>query len=289
MIRQNFIKRETNDVYWFGNGGNYSMSAGNKAKKGKVDVKVTIFLQIIVVATLIRQLFLGNWHSVFICVLTLLLFLVPSMIEREMNIRLPDTLEVIILLFIFAAEILGEIHNFYGVFKYWDVMLHAINGFLSAAIGFALIDILNRNEKIHLKLAPVFVAIVAFSFSMTIGVLWEFFEYTMDHTIATDMQKDYLVTQIDSVLLNQKGENIPVKIPNIQLTEIYNKNEFGKVVKTSIEGGYLDIGLNDTMKDLFVNFIGAVLFSIIGFLYIKNRGKYKFAEKFIPKMMKKMS
>lgn len=92
------------------------------------------------------------------------------------------------------------------------------------------------------------------------------------------MQKDRIVQNISTVELNPNGENRPVRINNIEKTDIYSKD--GTV--TTVENGYLDIGLIDTMKDLFVNFIGATVFSIIGFLYIQNREKYKFAKKFIP-------
>ena len=81
-----------------------------------------------------------------------------------------------------------------------------------------------------------------------------------------------------SVELNPSGENIPIKINDIEKTQIYTKD--GNI--TIIENGYLDIGIIDTMKDLFVNFIGAIVFSVIGFLYVKNRDKYKFTENFIP-------
>lgn len=113
---------------------------------------------------------------------------------------------------------------------------------------------------------------------MTIGVLWEFVEFTADSVVITDMQKDKIVKNISSVEINQNSENVPIKVNDIEKTEIYSKG--GKI--TTIENGYLDIGIIDTMKDLFVNFIGAIVFSIMGYLYIKNRDKYKFAKNFIP-------
>ena len=152
----------------------------------------------------------------FLGILTLILFTIPSIIDRKLNIKLPNALETVILLFIFSAEILGEIQNFYGIFKFWDTMLHTINGFLCAAIGFSLIDILNRSPKFHLKMSPIFVALVAFCFSMTIGVVWEFFEYGSDNFTRTDMQKDRITSSISSVLINETGKNIPIKIDNIQ-------------------------------------------------------------------------
>ena len=223
----------------------------------------------------------GDWSSVFLCILTLILFTIPYIINQKLKIELPDLLEIIIFLFIFSAEILGEIQNFYGIFTHWDTILHTLNGFLCAAIGFSLIDILNNSERFHIKLSPIFVALVAFCFSMTIGVLWEFFEFGADQLLKFDMQKDEIVQSISTVNLESEGKNIPVKVNNIEKTIIYS-NENGETKETVIDGGYLDIGIIDTMKDLIVNFIGAIIFSIIGYFYIHNRDKYKFAENFIP-------
>ena len=157
-------------------------------------------------------------------------------------------------------------------------MLHTLNGFLCAGVGFALIDLLNQNSK-NVKLSPIYVALVAFCFSMTIGVCWEFFEYGADVLTRTDMQKDRIVTSISSVELNPEGENKAIIVNDIISTEIKTKDGESVI----IENGYLDIGINDTMKDLFVNLIGAVVFSMLGYIYIKSRDKNKFVTNFIPK------
>lgn len=245
---------------------------------------VYIILRSLVILTLVMQCIHGNYTNVFTCILTLLLFYIPDIAERTLNIDLPNVLEVIIYLFIFSAEILGEINNFYMTIPHWDTVLHTINGFLMAAIGFSMIDVLNRHPYFHITLSPVFVAVVAFCFSMTIGVVWEFFEYNMDITFRTDMQKDFVVQSISSVSLHPEKKNIPIVLKDIQRTDIhYIKN--GKPAVETIQNGYLDIGLKDTIKDLKVNFIGAVAFSVIGYIYIINRGK-GFAGNLIPKLKK---
>ena len=192
----------------------------------------------------------------------------------ELKIELPTPLEIIILLFIFAAEIMGEIGSYYTKFPYWDTMLHTMNGFLAAAIGFSLVDILNRHKSDKFHLSPLYLAIVAFCFSMTIGVMWEFFECGMDLFFGMDTQKDTIVHSISSVMLDPTRTQTIVHINDIHDVTV-NGQSLGV-------NGYLDIGLLDTMKDLFVNFIGAVVFSIIGFFYVKKRGEGKFAKKFIP-------
>ena len=128
-------------------------------------------------------------------------------------------------------------------------MLHTTTGFLCAATGFALIDILNRNSRIKFQLSPVYVALAAFCFSMTVGVLWEFFEFGMDRVFHMDMQKDTIVHSVTSVMLDPTNSNIPVTIDDITSVAV-NGRDLGF-------DGYLDIGLYDTMADLFVNFIGA--------------------------------
>ena len=250
-------------------------------KNKKATATVYFVLRFLVIVTMVLQFIEGNYENVFMCALTLILFLIPIIIERKLNIKLPNTLEIIIFLFIFSAQILGEVQNFYGIFKYWDTILHTINGFLCAAIGFSMIDILNRSTKFHKMLTPAFVALVAFCFSMTVGVLWEFIEYGMDKTFNTDMQKDRVLSTISSVELNEEGKNKEEVVKDIEKTIIYG-NLNGKETVITINGGYLDIGINDTMKDLIVNFIGAVVFSILGLLYIKNRDEYRFAEEFMP-------
>ncbi|MGN0986135.1 MAG: hypothetical protein ACI4OU_06520 [Candidatus Enterenecus sp.] len=243
---------------------------------------VYIILRVLVVAVMVAQFFNRNYENVLLCVLTLVLFTLPSLFERRLHIDLPDTLEIIILLFIFAAEILGEISAFYIAFPHWDMMLHTMNGFLCAAIGFALVDILNREERVSLNMSPFFMAVVAFCFSMTIGVLWEFFEYTMDHVLLLDMQKDSIINMISTVALNPDHLNKTVVIRDIQDTILV----LGDGTQVALgQGGYLDIGLVDTMEDLFVNFIGAAVFSVIGFFYVKSRGKGRIAPKFIPQFM----
>ena len=187
-----------------------------QALRSKKTVTVIyLVLRALVIATLVLQFLNGNFENVFLCGLTLVLFTLPTVIERRIKIDLPDTLEIIILLFIFAAEILGEIQAYYTIFKGWDTMLHTLNGFLCAAIGFSLVDLLNRNERFSLSLSPAFMSIVAFCFSMTIGVLWEFFECGMDQLLLLDMQKDAVVHEISSVMLDPAGRNTPTVIRGI--------------------------------------------------------------------------
>lgn len=235
-------------------------------------------LRVLVIVCMILQILKGNFENALLCLLSLLLLLVPFFIQKNFKITLPNTLEIIILLFIFSAEILGEIQNFYGIFPFWDTMLHTINGFLAAAVGFSLINLLNKNSE-KFNLSPVYLCLVAFCFSMTIGVLWEFFEFASDKVLSIDMQKDRVVDKISSVELDPEKNNNPIVIKDIGYTIIYD-NEGKELAK--ISNGYLDIGINDTMKDLIVNFIGAVVFSSLGYFYLISNGKNTFVTNFVP-------
>ena len=244
-------------------------------KKHKAVSIVYFVLRLAVILIMIPEIFNRNYNNVFLCILTLVLFMIPSFIEKKIKIEVPDLLQIIILLFIFAAEILGELREYYLTFPYWDAMLHTVNGFLCAAIGFALIDILNANEKIYFNVSPIFAAVCAFCFSMTVGVLWEFFEYFMDIVFHTDMQKDDIINTVSSVLFHPEGRNIAETIT----VETMNLNGI-------TFNGYIDIGLRDTMMDMFVNFIGAVVFSVIGFFYVRKRGKNRLLEGLFPRLKK---
>ena len=247
----------------------------------KVTAVVFVTLRVLVLAILVRKLFLHEWESVFYCVLTLFLQLLPSIASSVLKITLPSMLEVIILLFIFSAEILGELNSFFIRIPHWDTMLHTINGFCCAALGFALVDILNRSERFSLKLSPVYLAMVAFCFSMTIGVLWEFFECGADNLFQRDMQKDTVVNAIYSTRLDETQSNKVVGITDIADVIIVHSDGSQEALGV---GGYLDIGILDTMKDLFVNLIGATVFSVISYFYVKRDGKGKLAEELIPQV-----
>ena len=231
--------------------------------QNKTTLTVYLVLRALVIFVLVRAALRRDFESVFMCSLTLVLMILPSFFSRKLNVELPTTLEVIILLFIFAAEILGELNSFYIRVPHWDTMLHTINGFLCAAIS------------------PFYLAIVAFCFSMTVGVLWEFFEYTGDRVMKLDMQKDTVVSNIYTVELDETRSNKVVAVKDIADVIIVHSDGSQEALGL---GGYLDIGLIDTMKDLMVNFLGAVVFSIIGYFYVKEKGKGDFAAQFIPRV-----
>lgn len=253
--------------------------------EGKAIKIVNFIFRLITVLLLIYVLFVQHWSTAGILILALILYAIPGLIELKFKIDVPDTLEIIISSFIFSSFILGELGEFYTHIYWWDTALHTLNGFLAAAVGFSLVFLMNHNAK-SLRLAPIFVALLTFSFSMTIGILWEFGEFSADNFLRTDMQKDAIVQRVESFRLSPSNNEL-MHITNIYETDIHSYDKSGRKITTIIKGGYLDVGIRDTMKDLFVNLIGAVIFSIFGFFYEKNQGKkFKFIENFLPYRVK---
>ena len=263
----------------------------NSPLPGKEDIKrhvllksralmvLYIFLSAIVVFTLVRSILRREYENVMMCLLTLALFMIPAFVEKNFKVHLTSFFESIVLLFIFSAEILGEINSYYERVPHWDTVLHTVNGFMFAAFGFALLDMINRDSHIKFKLSPFYLALVAFCFSMTIGVLWEFYEFGADALFGTDMQKDTYITGFSTVTLDETKSNLAIPVRGIE--EVVIRLESGEEI---VLPAYLDVGVVDTMKDLMVNFVGAFTFSIIGFFFVKQKGKGKFASQFIPQL-----
>lgn len=249
----------------------------NDLPRDKRLVVTYVVLRLIVLFTLVAQAMNHNYENVFYCILALILFMLPSIIERRMLIDIPDTLEIIILVFIFAAEILGEIRAYYQKIPAWDTALHTVTGFLTGAIGFSLVSLLNRESE-HFNLTPTYLAFVSLCFSMFIGVMWEFLEFFMDWFFATDMQKDTIIHTINTVLLDESKTNTVVHIRDIREV-VVNGTDLGV-------GGYIDIGLVDTMKDLAVTLLGSVSFSVFGFFYERRHPEGELISNLIPKVRK---
>ena len=243
-------------------------------RKSRATLITYAVIRLLILAVMIRSITAGNSENAFTCLLSLFLLYLPSIIERKLEMRLPTALEITVVVFIFASEILGEIACFYVTVPFWDKAMHTVSGFIYAAVGYSMADILNRDHRISFRLSPVFLAVVAFCFSMTIGALWEIFEFSVDVLLNKDMQKDTVLHEITSVALDPTRSNIPITVSGIRDT-VVNGQSLGL-------GGYLDIGLHDTMQDLIVNMIGALVFSVGGFFQQKRKKRSKMAEYFAP-------
>ena len=246
-------------------------------KEGRGAFFVFALLWLSTLGVLIHGVWRGRWDSVFTGTLCLFLFFLPPLVERTFSLRFPVALEISAYLFVFCAGVLGEIGGFYGRFAAFDSILHAANGFLFAGFGFCLFSLFEKKRAVQSLPSPAYQSFTAFCFSMTVGVLWEIFEFCADFFLHADMQKDTFLTGIHSMLIPD-GKGGVFHVENITKVEI--KVADGAIFTLP---AYLDVGLVDTMKDLAVNLCGAWAFCIIGYVYLKRR-RMLLAAQFIPRV-----
>lgn len=166
------------------------------------------------------------------CFLGMTLILLPSLIERRLQVDVPDFMEIVFFVFLYASIYLGEIRSFYYRVPNWDLILHTFSGLMLGALGFSVVNILNRNNRISLRLSPVFVSLFAFCFALSMGVLWEIFEFSADGLMGLNMQKFAL-------------ENGTLLVGRL--------------------------AVKDTMGDLIVDACGALVISLAGFVSLKYK------------------
>ena len=166
------------------------------------------------------------------CLLGIVAFFMPNIITRKTKIVIPSNMYIVYVVFLCAAIFLGEIGNFFYRIPHWDTILHICSGAMLGALGFSFVNILNKNEKVHVELAPIFVALFALGFAITLGVLWEIYEFTFDGLLGVNMQK------------------------------------FALEDGTQLVGR---AALADTMEDLIVDSIGAFAMSLLGYISLKYK------------------
>lgn len=166
------------------------------------------------------------------CIAGIIVMGLPSLTEKRLKVIVPDGLTVAYFIFLYAGIFLGEVQNYFHVFPYWDVLLHSFSGGLLAVLGFKLICILNDWDKLDMHLSPFFIALFSFCFAVTIGVIWEIYEFSADSLLGMNMQK--YMTETGELLIGQAA-------------------------------------LQDTMKDFIVNVVAALLVSVAGFFSVKNK------------------
>ena len=248
-----------------------------QVKENKAAFFVFACLWVSTLAVLIHGILTQGWDRVFTGALCLFLFLLPPLVERSFSLQFPAALEISAYLFVFCAGVLGEIGDFYLRFSAWDAVLHAANGFLFAGFGFCLFSLFEKKRAVRTLPSPAYQSFTAFCFSMTVGGLWELFEFGVDFFLHKDMQKDRYLQSIHSVLIPTENAGT-FHAENIVQVQIKTANGMSFTLP-----GYLDVGLFDTMKDLVVNLWGALAFCIVGYFYLKRR-RMVLAAQFIPRV-----
>jgi uncharacterized membrane protein YjdF len=153
---------------------------------------VLIVLQAIMAVELLLVFREEQWINAFLVMAIMAITLSPAVIGRRFRVYIPPEFQVLAVLFVFAALFLGEIHSYYVRIWWWDIALHTSSGLLMGILGFLLVYVLNADGRIDIHMRPHFVALFAFLFAVTVGTLWEIFEFTMDQVVGTNMQKPML-------------------------------------------------------------------------------------------------
>ncbi|NLL18877.1 MAG: hypothetical protein GX262_07600 [Clostridia bacterium] len=171
------------------------------------NTKLLIFIvtRITVIIAGIVAVFEQNWTYLAFSLFTLAVMMLPSFIEKSLNLDIPSEFEIVLILFIYSAMFLGEIRQFYDRFWWWDNMLHGFSGLVLGNIGFLIVSYLNRSSRTTLHLSPVFVSFFSFCFAVAMGAVWEIYEYFMDQVFGFNMQRGSLDDTMTDLILDTIG------------------------------------------------------------------------------------
>jgi hypothetical protein len=183
------------------------------------NLKIWIFnaFRIIIILAAVYSVYQKAWINLLISSATFFLIYLPSILEKQLKIDYPEEFEILIMIFIFASLFLGEINYFSQRFWWWDIALHGVSGLIIAAFALSLVYVLNREKKINLN--PNFIAIFTFSFALSLGAIWEIFEFAMDQFIGSNMQKSGLIDTMWDLILDSFGALIVSIIGLLHLKE----------------------------------------------------------------------
>lgn len=168
------------------------------------------------------------------CAVGVIVMFIPSFIERRFSVDIPDKMEILYFVFLFAAIYLGEVRDFYYRIPHWDNILHAISGAMLGALGFVIVSILNDSEKMNMHMSPILVALFAFCFAMAAGTIWEIYEFLADGILGTNMQK--FITADGTVLVGRDA-------------------------------------VSDTMEDLIVDAVSSLVVCVLGYFSLRRDEK----------------
>lgn len=188
---------------------------------------VVVVLHAIMAVELVGLMAAGQWLNTALVAAILAVALLPIVLRHRLPVRLPPEFQVMAIVFVFAALFLGEVRNYYDRIWWWDLALHASSGLLLGLLGLMMVYALNERPSLELHLAPHFIALFAFVFAVSMGTLWEIFEFGVDRLLGGRMQKP---------MLNDPG------------------------------------GLTDTMWDLIVNTLAALIVALLGWWSIRRGG-----------------
>lgn len=165
-------------------------------------------------------------------ILGIFAMLLPGWLYRKWGVEIPSFMMILYAVFLYCAIYLGEVRGFYFLIPHWDTILHTFSGIALGALGFSVLSLLNKTDRVPFNLSPAFVAVFAFSFAVAVDVIWEIYEFAADGLLSMNMQKH--ASAGGQPLVGREA-------------------------------------LRDTMTDLIVDSVGAAFISLIGYISLKFR------------------
>jgi hypothetical protein len=230
---------------------------------------VSFLLFLVFLAVFLVCLAVGEYGRLAGCAAAIGILCLPALLLRTVGLKIPGAIRLLTCFLLFSSILLGEMGRCYLRYPVWDSVLHAISGMVLASVGFTLPHYLARGREAPAGLCAAF----AFLLSLAAGTLWELFEFVCDRLLGCDMQKDGIIYRISSVHFLEN----PLRIDRITRTSVLTED--GQIYTV---GGYLDIGLFDTMKDLAVGAAGALIFSVVGYLCLRYLPTHRITAELIP-------
>ncbi len=248
-----------------------------KTRSEKIYSIANIFLIVLLVGAIVFS-FIGTFNAdpetksryvliIVQSIIGLLGLMIPSIANKKFKLKIPMYLRVVLVIFIYLAVFLGEVQNYYYKIPFWDTILHTFSGFIFAIISLSIINLLNDNKSIHMQLSPVFVALFAFCFAVALGALWEIIEFSMDSLLGLNSQK--FIPELPA-LFNGGSSFAPLAGTEAEIAEFFRQPV-----------GY-KYALMDTMEDIIVDCIGALIASILDYIILKYQS-YRYAKLVITK------
>ena len=176
----------------------------------RIELHVAGVLQVAILFITAGAIYQGLWLTAFNGTIVFLLTFAPAAIEQRLNLVLTVEFTLVTCFFLFASFVLGEVGDFYEQIWWWDLALHGLSALTIGVIGFLGIYVFHMTRRIHI--APGWIATITFAIAVSLGTIWEIFEFAMDWYFGLNMQKSGLVDTMTDLSINALGAAIAAAI-----------------------------------------------------------------------------
>lgn len=199
-----------------------------------IEFAVAVLIQLSILAIAISSLLNRQWLTAYSGIVVFMLTFAPPIMERRFHVRLPVEISFFTCVFLFASYVLGETRDFYERVWWWDLLLHASSALVFGLIGFLVVYVFYMTNRI--RIAPIYVAVISFGTAVTVGTVWEIFEYLMDLSLGLNMQRSGLTDTMTDLMVNAVGALAAAAVGYYYVR--HDDELFGrKLIRTLVERG----------------------------------------------------